>query len=345
MFLKSKIAVDIGSRNIKILVGDKTKIKHYGLINTPVNSYVDSRPVNTAALSKVIGEFLIDDKINTKNISFTIHGQDVIVRHVEIPVMDNKALKNSVNWEICQYLPQNGDNYYIDFQILDKLNNGEKKVYNILVVAVPKEKVNKYIEISESLNLNIDSIDISSNCIARVFNEHFKKNSNSESIGIIHMGSNSSSIVILDSGMLNIEKEVNTGLRDIIEKALKDLNLNLDYDHALDYLKTDFDLNKIDVDKETDIKIKALYDSIFYTFEKTIQFYTSGKTKKNLDRIYLTGSGSRINGLTDYLKTYFNSNVHYINSIEDLSLKIINNISFEESRLFINVLGLLIRKG
>lgn len=341
MFQNDKIAIEIGSSNIKIMVGNKKEVKSFEIIKTPEGSVIDDKIVNLEDIKKSLQQYLNDKNINTKKVCFTIHGQDVVVRHTEVPLMDDKGIRNSIRWEMDQYLPKNGMEYIIDYEIIERIENAEKKTLNLLVVAVPQEKANKAVKLSEMLNLKIHSIDITSNCACRVFRDITKKDNNAESIGVIDIGSNNTNIIILDKGKLFIEREIPFGVNNILKEIIKKENIGTEA--ALKYLTNNISLTGTEEGTELEKRILFLFDNVFSSLEKIVKFFIIGKTKDNMDGIYLIGRGCIISGLKEYVGNYFNCPVHILDSADSIGIKTRVPANCEINQ-YVGTLGLLLRK-
>ncbi len=341
MYRGQKLAIDIGNSNIKILSGSNKKILHCVSIKTPENSIEDNKIIDIEKIYNAINEYTLRNNIKIKSVSFSLHGQDVVIRHIEIPIMEKKKLRDSVEWETNQYLPGNGSNYYIDYEIIDKENTSQKKVYKLLVVAVPKEKVDQYLNLAEKLNLKLDAIDIAANCSARVFSRAARNGKEFRSMGIIDIGSKSSSIVVLGNGKLFMEREVPFGVENLTREASR--RLQIDMDDSIRYLIDNFSFDKINVEHEIDRRILELFDNVSSTFQKVIEFYTTGKVQKNLDEIFVIGGGSKLKGIQGYLSKYLSSPVYIVDSPEKIGRKIYFPKDSDLS-LHINTIGLLMRK-
>lgn len=340
MFSKDTLAIDIGSSYIKILLGNKQKVKLSGIIKTPEKSVVDDNILDVAAVKDAISSFINENSLKASEVSYAIHGQDIVIRHIEVPIMDDKGIRNSVEWEICQYLPENGINYYTDYEILDKVNTKDKKAYNILVVAAPKGKIDKYIELSKYLGYKLKAVDIGANCISRVFRQMAVGEENS-SIGVVDLGHRSSNIIILDKGKLFIEREVAFGIRNAIIEITR--KLGIDDEAAYAYLFQKYDFNHISQDNEIEKAVQALFDNALSSFENVIQFYTTGKTKKNLDKIFLIGGGCNIPGISNYIMDYYGSPTYIADSTSKVALKTKLPVGFD-FKVYVNALGLILRK-
>lgn len=335
-------AIDIGSSYTKVVVGNNKKIKLCGLLKTPEGSVANNNIMDVDAIAKALKAFMNENKINNSDAYFAIHGQDLVVRHLEIPMMNVKAIRHAVEYEINQYLPEDGANHYIDYEIVEKINTPEKKAYKLLVVAAPKAKVNKYIELARAMNMNVKAIDISSNCATRVFKEKEKYDpAVKKSTGIIDIGYNTSNIIILENGKLFIEREINFGISNIIREIA--LFLNIDNNQAYQYLFEKFSFNDTDDGSGIHKRVLSLFDEGLSRFEKVIQFYTTGRIEKKLGKIYIIGGGSGIQGIDFYYGSYFNTSAYVADSPDKLPC----NLKFPvgcDLKVYINALGLLLRK-
>lgn len=336
---RDKIAIDIGSSKIKIIVGEKLNVKNAVIIDTPLNSYEDDKIVNEELIKDAIKKAFAENNITVSRVSFSIGGQDIMVRHMEIPIIDKKQILESVKWEVGQYLPENGEFHYIDYEILGKTENSEKKVYNLLVAAAPKEKIDSYVRLSSLLGLKLISIDVSSNCAARAFRILNNDKLKSKSVGVIDIGVTKSSIIILEDGRLFVEREVPFGTANIE----KEISRKLDGQYSKEYLYIKFDFQNIGENDELDLKIRNLFENVFSAFIKVIQFYSVNKIKRQLDYIYIIGGGAGIKGLDSYVSSYFGSKAESI--VQGIKLPYKLKLPKDcDIRYFVDALGLLLRK-
>jgi len=341
MFEKDKIAIDLGETNIKIMVGNRKIVKHFEIIKTPEDCIIDDKIINLEEIKNSLQVYLNKNGIKTKNVAFTIHGQDVVSRHTEVPIMDAEGIKTSLDWEMNQYLPKDAGEYIIDFEIIEKIDTPEKKALKLFVSAVPKEKIEKIVKLSELLNLEISAIDITSNCACRVFKDISRKDHSDDNIGVIDIGSNNTNIIILDKGKLFIEREIPFGINNILKEIIK--IENIEHKSAFEYLEKNVSFIGNQEASDLERRILTLFDNVLSSLEKIVTFFTIGKTKSSLDGIYLIGVGSVIKGLEEHVSNYFNCPVHILNNVEGIGVK--TSIPKEcDIKNYIGTLGLLLRK-
>ncbi|MBU3110248.1 type IV pilus assembly protein PilM [Clostridium lacusfryxellense] len=341
MFEKDKIAIDLGSSNIKIMVGNKKQVKLFEVIKTPKGCIEDDKIVDLEQIMNLLQIFLKKNNVRTKQIGFVIHGQDVISRHTEVPIIDDKGIKTSLEWEMNQYLPKDIIEYSIDYEIIEKIDTLEKKSLKLLVSAVPKEKIDQLVKLSQMLNLEIVAIDINSNCARRVFKDVSKKHTSLESIAVINLGSNNTNVIILDKGKLFIEREIPFGVNNMLKEIIK--KENIEHDSAFEYLKEKFSFMGNENDNELQNRVTSLFNNVLSSLEKIITFFTIGKSKSNLDSIYLIGGGCDINGLCEYVSNYFNCPVYLLDDVKGIGVKTMISTDCNIKH-FIGTLGLLLRR-
>lgn len=336
-----KLAVDIDSNNIKILYGTSRAVKQFGLIKTPTDSVLDNKILNIDLIAAAIYEFLKLKKIKAKSISFAICGQDIAVSHLEIPRMDKASLIKTVQWEVNKNLPNNGEDYYIDYQIQSYSLNMSKKTYKVLAVAVPIDKIDKYAELAQKLELDLSSIDLASNSIARVFSNIGFNRKNDKTIGVIDIGSKTTEIIIIENGRLFVEREVPFGRDNFTREIVR--RRQIENTEALEYLSKDFNFNNINENDELENRIRSLFDNVLASFQKVIQFYTTGRTQKLLDEIYITGGGCKIKGIDNYVARFLGSPT----AIADSPLKIKKRVKLPpecDFKYYLSVYGILLRR-
>lgn len=266
---------------------------------------------------------------------FSIRGQDIIIRHLSVPNTDENLMRENVYFELKQFIGEKIEEYYSDFEILsyDKENNND---VNVMVVGVKKGKIDKYLEMAEELNLQVKAIDIFANNIGRVFKT--LKTSVNQSIklsGVLSIEGHSNSMVITEFGKLVIEKYQGYGLYGANEEDIKN-------EHEYNKFLDNIDLNR-EIDEQNERKYDRFFKSLVTQYKLLIQFYSTGKLKKNLDKIYLIGSANRIDGIYEYLENNFEVKVGEVPDFNDLKI-VVKRPKDVHLKDYLYTYGLLLRR-
>ncbi|KOF56226.1 hypothetical protein AGR56_04960 [Clostridium sp. DMHC 10] len=90
--------------------------------------------------------------------------------------------------------------------------------------------------------------------------------------------------------------------------------------------------------------IKSNFDEIFKAFDRIVKFYTAGKVKKTLDKVFIVGEGAKIYGIEAYLQNFMGTDAAVINNAESIKLKI-NFNDESEFKHYLNAYGAILRNS
>ncbi len=217
-----RLSIQITDSSINILIGNKNKIFDATSIDLESGIFSDGNVIDIDRLADKLNRYLEVNARDVKEVSFVLAGSDIITRYIEVPILKDNALREAVHFEFNQFIPEI-DSYYMNYEIVEKINTKEKKAYKIVLVAARREKINKLVEISNKIDKELDVIDTLSNSLARNL-----KGSNylvtEESTGIIYLGSDSSVLSIIED--IEISNKINKEL-DVIDTLSNSLARNL----------------------------------------------------------------------------------------------------------------------
>ncbi|VYU21080.1 hypothetical protein [Clostridium paraputrificum] len=334
MFEKDLIAIDINKETISILVGTRYKISNGTIIETPRDSFDNGRILDVNLISAAVTPHI--KKAKTKDVAFVVRGEDIITRHLNIPFAKDEAMRDSVDFELRQFMGDRVDEYYFDYQIINQNKNDGTGKCDVLVVACSRDKIDAFMELGKTLRLNVKAIDLYANVIARVFGDLRKSTTKGiKTIGVIGIDSDDSNITILEWGKLILEKYKDSGILSTVDKEFTNLT---EYNSLLDTVDL---IEPKQPGEESDIELYFKDEANDYN--SLIQYYTSGKVKKNLDRIYVMGSATRIKGIEQYFEVSLSARAAKLPMFSDLktSVKAPKKVKLKD---YIMCYGLLLRR-
>ena len=203
---KSFLGIDIGTSSIKVVQlkkeGDKFKLETYGEISTVgyverLNESFQSTSLKTieAVTREMVGLTLNKAKINTKNAVMAVPIFSSFTSVIEMPIMTESELTQAVEFEARKYIPIPSAEVELDWKIIENAKQGKR----ILLIAVPKEVINKYIRIADALNLKINALELESFSFARSL-----MSGDSSSACILDIGARTTSLTIVDKNMIQM---------------------------------------------------------------------------------------------------------------------------------------------
>ncbi len=134
--------LQLNSRGDKVIKADEVSLSKE-IIN-------DGRVVDPKKLAEIVKKLITKNKIKTKNVVIAIPEEKVFTKIVELPKMKRSEIDESVRWQAKEFLPYSLDQSYLDWRIVDQ---HKKDRLAVLVVSVPKETIDSYIEVVDKLDL------------------------------------------------------------------------------------------------------------------------------------------------------------------------------------------------
>jgi type IV pilus assembly protein PilM len=218
-----------------------------------------------------------------------------------MPAIDEKEMTQAIEFEARKYIPIPLSEVALDWKVVGT-DNTKRPVQNkkILLIAVPKEVVNKYIKIAEAMDLRINALELESISFSRVLAQD-----ETSSICILDIGARATSCTIIDQGTIQISHGLDIAGAEMTKTLASSLGIafkraeNFKLAHGIDHEENS------DERKETKEVLVNLIDEILNEGERMINGYQA-KTKKKVEKIILNGGSARMEGLKEYTERRLN---------------------------------------
>lgn len=346
------ISIDIGTYNTKIVEGkanaNNVVIEKAFMFPTPQNAVNDGRIVDLELLRNEISNQLNQHKVSTKKVIYTIESTAVIRRELELPSVKSDDMDSMIRFEVEQYLPIVISDYVIEYKLLDEYLDGEVKKCRVSIAALPKDFSEDYLKLTEELKLTPVALDINSNSISKLFGAKAQINDGNYSpdrtVAIIDFGHSGSNLIIVSKGTPRLSRLLGNGGGDIDFNIANTFSLNLnDAREKKEMVKRL--LAAVAGLEDSSLLEQAARQSVdnwLTELQKLFQFYASRSNENRIDEIYLYGGGSKLGGLTEYMRSNVNIPVSSID--KHSSIKSGKGAASAELRYFLNAIGAIIRK-
>ena len=295
---KSIIALDIGSSNVKLLEMDESKegqvnLVNFGMVDLPPEAIVDGSIMNTAAVVDAITELLQRHRVRGKEVVTSVSGHSVIIKRVNLPVMTEEELEESIQWEAEQYIPFDVSEVNIDVQILDAKGD-EAGQMEVLLVAARKEMVNEYVSLIHEVGLAPAVIDVDAFAVANAFEANYDVPD--ETVVLCNIGASTVNINVLREGVTVFTRDLGMGGRQVTEEIQRTLNISFEQAESMKVGGDERDASAV-VPEEILQIVKSLSESIATEIQRSLDFYLSTSTDSAIGRMFLSGGGARTPGL------------------------------------------------
>jgi type IV pilus assembly protein PilM len=229
------IGLDIGSKTIKIVELEKAgggyRLKASGIVGYKSNSpehMADDKEL--AIMSDIIRKLCHEAKITSRDAVISLPETQVFTRLVKFPLLSDSEIASAVKWEAEQYIPFPVEEAIIEHQILDRRPNATPPQVYVLLIAVPKVLVERYIKLAEMAKLQVLAVETELIALARSICPV------DQTVMVSDFGARSTNIAIVRNGNLMMSRSIPTA-GDALTRAVSQ-GLGIEAQQAEEYKKT-----------------------------------------------------------------------------------------------------------
>ncbi|ADQ14863.1 type IV pilus assembly protein PilM [Halanaerobium hydrogeniformans] len=334
MFFKSNIftCVDIGSYSIKIAQikktgGDNFKILDTALQKIPKETIVDGIIKDESLIAAEIKSLLAIMKKKPDYVITAVPSNELLVRNIEMPKMDKKEIKESLKWEADEQIPYPVENAALDYIKVDE----DENTVNYLISAVKKNIVDNYKSPFERNNLKVEVINVIPMALISLldYQEELKGN-----IAIIDIGYSASQVTVANKNNIILSRTIDTG-GNHFTKTIMDVE-DLEYDEAeekkikeglkIESNSDPIDSMQLDAALGSDDRLKTLAGTLTGEITRSFNYFSIKKRKEDIDKIFITGGGSRLKGLKEFMEKELGRDIYRIDTFKNIAYPIDDEI-------------------
>jgi type IV pilus assembly protein PilM len=306
---KAVVGLDIGSSAVKAvelkLAGKKFKVSAFGVEPIPPDSIVDGAIIDGAAVGDAIKRLFANKAFKTKEVAASLSGNAVIVKKINLPVMTESELAESIYWEAEQYIPFDIQDVNLDYQIIDAGTGPDAKgTMDVLLVAAKKEKIADYTGVISQAGRVPVVVDVDAFALQNAYEVNYGLDAQAV-IVLLNAGASAININIVSGDQSLFTRDLSIGGNAYTEAVQKELDLPFD---TAEQLKKG---HAIDGRTFEDVRpvLHAMTDNVLLEIQKTFDFFKATAASDRIDKIVLSGGASRVDGFATALAERFGAPV------------------------------------
>jgi type IV pilus assembly protein PilM len=298
---KPLFGLDIGHSSIKVMQiessgGKRPTVVGYGMTKFPPQSIINGIVVNFEAIGKSMFDLFKNDlhgNIYTRRVACSLPTSHTYNRLMKLPVMPDHDIDEAIRLEAEQYIPMPIGSLYIDHEISKRDDTG----IELLMVATPKNIVDSYIKLLESLDLEPVALEPSVNGASRLFS--FTEAAHSEPSILIDFGSVATDVAVFDKTM--IVNSTLAGGSEALTKAISE-KLKVEPEKAYD-MKSKYGIGVSNNQQQISEAIEPMLEALTKEVRRVMRYYNErvGQSKRSIAHIITSGGGATMPGINQYL--------------------------------------------
>jgi type IV pilus assembly protein PilM len=316
---KAVVGLDIGSSAVKAVelkaAGKGFKVVAFAIEAIPPDSIVDGAIIDGAAVSDAIRRLFENKAFKTKEVAASLSGNAVIVKKINLPVMTEAELAESIYWEAEQYIPFDIQDVNLDYQILNAGTGPESSgTMDVLLVAAKKEKIADYTGVISQAGRLPVVVDVDAFALQNAYEVNYGLEPDAVVV-LLNAGASAININILTGDQSLFTRDISIGGNAYTEAVQKELNLPFE---SAELLKKGQPVEGVAPEDVTPV-LAAMTENVLLEIQKTFDFFKATASSDRIDRIVLSGGASRVEGFAAALQERFSTQVEMFDPFKTIA--------------------------
>jgi len=331
-FLKStfnpivSIGLDIGNFNVKIAQIEKGRFSKSRLLSFAIVPIEGDK--SRDSVIKAIKQAYQDVKGKSKKVNVSISGPNIIMRYIIMPTMKKADLSRSFEFELEKYTPYKKEESVVNYCVLTNLP--DKKML-VLIVIVERRIIEERVNLIKDAGLQPQLIDVDALALTEAF-----KAVPSRSKGIVALldiGYRTSKLVVVKDDIPYFSRDSETGEYEIIQMISE--KMDIEFNLAKEWSRNPQESKVKEMAEAIKPVLDTLLDELFLCFE-----YCERNLQKRIDRLYLSGGGSKAKILLESFEKIPNLKIDFWEPTQ--GFKVFSSLTTEKVRESTPLLGVAI---
>lgn len=300
---KSMVGVDIGSSSVKAVElqgknGD-FQLVSLGYESLEPDSVVDGQIMELNSVSNAISNIFNEHKIKTNRVAAGVNGHSVIVKNIILPQMSSAELQESFAWHAEEHIPFDIADVTLDYHVTGSTDDA----IHVLMAACKRDKVANLKQAIQLAGKQPAIIDVDAFALQNCYELNYDPQPN-EVVALLNIGASTTNINILNGNRSVFTRDASFGGNQYTSLLQKELGLT--FEHA-EQVKRGMPLPEPVEDRDIIPILETVSDILALEIQKTMDFYRATVEDGGVavEKILVSGGGSKLAGLIDFLAKQF----------------------------------------
>jgi len=315
---KGLVGLDIGSSSVKAVElqgkGSNIQLVSLGYESLPEDSIVDGQIMELNNVSNAVQNIFRSNQMKTERVAAGVSGNSVIVKNIVVPQMSEEELEESIEWHAEEHIPFDVADVSLDYQI----TGSGSDALHVLMAACKRDKVSNIRQAIQLAGKEPAVIDVDAFALQNCYEVNYRPQPG-DVVALLNIGASTMNINILNGTRSVFTRDVSVGGSQYTSLLQKELGLTFDQAEAVKrgmQLPEGVEQSQINSIMETVSEILGL------EIQKTMDFYraTADDHEATVQKILISGGGSKLPGLRDYLAKRFEMAVEIFDPFRQITV-------------------------
>lgn len=245
-------------------------------------------------IAALVQDVLRESKVTARDAVLAVPATSGFTVTIPFPKISLKEINDAVPLEARKYVPIPLSEVALAWMVLD--NEEPRDTIEVLLIAVPKEVVEKFKRIAELTGIHPRAIEIETFSVVRSLIGR-----DPTTTAVINMGHHSTNLAVVDRGIVRLSHSFNHGSQELTRAIERGLAVN---EERAEALKREMGLSDRVEEREITSVMMPLVASLLTEISHAMQAYNR-KTTRKIQKVDFTGGGSQLKGIIELAASHF----------------------------------------
>lgn len=311
---KNMVGLDIGSSAIKAVelrgrLGS-LKLASISYETLQADSITDGQIMELNDVSNCIANIFTSQQIKTDQVAAGVSGNSVIVKNIIVPQMSEAELEESIDWHAEEHIPFDIADVSLDYQIVDS----QPDSLQVLMAACKRDRIANLKQAIQLAGKQPVIIDIDAFALQNCYEANYDVGPD-ETTALLNIGASTMNINILHGTRSVSIRDISFGGRQYTTLLQKELSLTFEQAESL---KRGERLPDGGESPSIEPMLESVSEILALEIHKTFDFYRTTATvpSATVQKILISGGGSKLRGLHQFLADHFQIPVEPLNPFQ-----------------------------
>lgn len=300
----TRIAVDIGAGSIKIITAEGTPqgpvLKAAGTREIPRSSEIKGAVPDEHAISQCLQDLWHRQKLKNGDVRLIISDPAVFLRQMTIPAVEEHELSKAVKWQIEKFITYPIEEASVDYQLIESGDKSEKNQIGVIVVALQRKIIERYLEYLKTVKIIPTLIDIAPFSVAKAAVRIYAP-ADEETLLIVDFGAQTTALVIIRGRSFRMVRCITNSGDQLTRLVAEVCGVDRATAESLKKQTVLFEKNAAPEVQTAAVAVQGWADELVKEIERSLTYCERENLVERLDKVILCGGGANLKGMDTFI--------------------------------------------
>jgi type IV pilus assembly protein PilM len=271
----------------------------YGEVALPPGAVRDGEVEDQGTVGAALRRLWSEAKFGSRDVNIGVGNQRVVVRELDLPWMPLPQIRASLPYQVQELLPMSTDEALLDYYPTGELDSPTGRLVHGMLVAATRDTVSANVLAVEGAGLRPQMVDLNPFALMRAV---VRGDLLQRTVAVVDIGARVTQVVIAAHGMPQFVRMLPSGGQNVTDAVASALSISApDAEGIKREVGIGFAVGPdLQIAAEA---VNAVVRPLIEAIRNTFVYYAGNHPGAGIDVVVLTGGGSHLPGLGQYLSS------------------------------------------